>query len=499
MKHNQITRTQTTPKPHRTVARSTRRRSSSAEDRLKSILHATSDFYGTWNPSHGPLYLSDSSAAFLGYKVAPPNHHLVLESLIHPDEIDAFQSQLQKHLSGKSSALDCEFRLRTQAGPYRLFQMRGKVTRRDRRGAAAEIAYAVRDIQSRKEQREEALESYERDERLRTVIEAGRLFAFEWDVTTDVIERSGRSAALLGFPLDHSQHTRREFIDRIHPEDRQSYVRVVQSLCPERPDYRVVFRLLLHNGQVAWLEEAGRATFGPDKQLRKVLGINSDVTEVRRSERALRDLSRRLINSQEEERRRIARELHDHIGQEAALLCVQAQRVDSGIADEENTTRSDVHALYRKIQLLSSDISKLSHRLHSSELSFLGLAVAAERLCRDFASQYGINVDYQAKSAPSLPDSAKSLCLYRVLQEALQNVAKHSHASRVTVKLHSAENELVLDVMDNGTGFDSGESAAMSSGLGLLSMRERLNLVAGRFAITSTLGSGTRVTAAVTL
>ncbi|HKF47149.1 MAG TPA: PAS domain-containing protein [Terracidiphilus sp.] len=466
---------------------------------MKTILHATNDFYGIWNPSHGPLNLSDSSVEILGYKAPGSNHHIPLQSLIHPDEVDTFQAHLKALLSAKSPALDCEFRLRTKPGPYRWFHMRGKITRRDRRGVAAEVAYAVRDIQSEKEQREEALASYERDERLRTAIEAGRLHAFEWDVVTDVIERSEQSAALLDFPGHNSRHTKHDFINRIHPEDRQGYIRALQSLNPERPDYRVVFRLSLQNGRVAWLEEAGRAMFGPDKQIRKVLGITSDVTEVRQSERALRELSRRLINSQEEERRRIARELHDHIGQEAALLCVQAQRVDSGVADEENTTRSDVHELYRRIQLLSSDISKLSHRLHSSELTFLGLAVAAERLCRDFAGQYGINVDYQAKSAPPLLDSAKSLCLYRVLQEALQNVAKHSHASRVTVKLHPAENELVLDVTDNGTGFDNGDTVAINSGLGVLSMRERINLVAGRFAIASKLGSGTKVTAAVAL
>jgi len=209
----------------------------------------------------------------------------------------------------------------------------------------------------------------------------------------------------------------------------------------------------------------------------------------------LRELSGRLITSQEEERRRIARELHDHIGQEAALICVQAQRLDSGVADEEHTTRSDAHELYRKIKVLTSDISKLSHRLHSSELSFLGLPAAAERLCREFANQYGIDVDYQPKSLPATLDTAKSLCLYRVLQEALQNVVKHSRASHVVVELQTIENELVLKVRDNGGGFDVEKTG---SGLGLLSMRERLNFVGGRFAITSRRGSGTKVMATVT-
>jgi signal transduction histidine kinase len=282
------------------------------------------------------------------------------------------------------------------------------------------------------------------------------------------------------------------------PEDRQNYLRALEGVSSERPDYQAIFHLSLPDGRSVWLEESGRGIFGPDGKLRKVIGITTDVTEIRNSEHALRELSRRLINSQEEERRRIARELHDHIGQEAALLCVQAQRIETRIADEEHPARADVHDLYRRIKVLSTDVSKLSHRLHSSELAFLGLTVAAERLCRDFAGQYGIDVDYQPKSVPQTLDSAKSLCMYRVLQEALQNVGKHSRASLVVVKLQVLNNELILDISDNGIGFDI-EKAGFQTGLGLLSMRERLNLVGGRLSITSKADFGTKVTAVVAL
>ena len=299
---------------------------------------------------------------------------------------------------------------------------------------------------------------------------------------------------MLDIPKEVSMHTKQDLIDRMLPEDQQQYASVVQSLTPEKPDYKTTFRLPLRNGHIAWLEQSGRADFGTDGKLRKVIGITSDVTEARESERTLRELSGRLITAQEEERRRIARELHDQIGQEAALICVQAQRLDSGVADEEHTTRSDAHELYRRVKGLANDISKLSHRLHSTELTFLGLAVAAERLCRDFAHQYEIDVDYQPKPLPPKLDAVRSLCLYRVLQEALQNVVKHSHASHAVVKLHAMEHKLVLSVADNGEGFDLEKAG---TGLGLLSMRERVSFVGGQFAITSKPGSGTKVTADV--
>jgi PAS domain S-box-containing protein len=381
-----------------------------------------------------------------------------------------------------------ELLYRTRAGEIR--DAVGSVAQIDIEGEPCLLSIMM-DITERKRAVQALGES---EERLRIAIEAGHMYTFEWDMATDVVERSQQSLRILGLDGGGLRHTKQELIERILPEDRQQYVAALRSVKPEQQEYKTLFRLQLENGRIAWLEESGRAVFGMDGILTKVIGITSDVTQVRESERALRELSGRLITSQEEERCRIARELHDHIGQETALLCVQAQRLDSGLADEEHTTHSDVHELYRRMKVLAGDISKLSHRLHSSELTFLGLAVAAERLCRDIAHQYGTDVDYHVKSVPPNIDSVKAGCIYRVLEEALQNVAKHSHARQVFVQLQTVQNELALEVRDNGDGFDVEKAG---SGLGLLSMRERVHFVGGRFAIISKPGSGTKVTAYV--
>jgi signal transduction histidine kinase len=128
-------------------------------------------------------------------------------------------------------------------------------------------------------------------------------------------------------------------------------------------------------------------------------------------------------------------------------------------------------------------------------LTFLGLLAAAERLCRDFASMHSIDMDYQFKDIPKLGDE-KSLCFYRILQEALQNVAKHSHATRVMVEVEGKDNELMLKVVDNGVGFDP-ENVRFASGLGLVSIRERLNLIGGQLELTSEEGYGTCLVATV--
>lgn len=400
------------------------------------------------------------------------------------------QMEMIKDMLWTGDVRNREILYRTKSGEIR--EAIGSAALIDINGEPCMLGVNV-DITDRKRASQAVRES---EERLRIAIEAGHMYSFEWDVATDVVQRSRQSIAMLDLPDDGSMHTRLEFIERIQPEHRQKYIGALKSLTPEKPNYKAVFRLRHRSGRTVWLEESGRAIFEPDGKLRKVIGIASDVTESRESERMLRELSRRLITSQEEERCRIARELHDHIGQETALLCMLAQRIDSGEADAEQMPRSDVHELYRRIKALGGDISKLSHRLHSSELTFLGLEVAAERLCRDFAEQYGIDIDYQVKSLPPTLDRPKSLCLYRVLQEALQNVGKHSHSSQVVVELQTIGDEVALEVKDNGEGFDI-EKTGFESGLGLLSMRERLNLVGGRFAIVSRPGAGTKLTANV--
>jgi PAS domain S-box-containing protein len=407
---------------------------------------------------------------------------------LHPE----LRSELveQAKVTGYFRAIETGFR--TKSGEIR--QALGTGTMIDIDGDACLLSVAV-DITDRKRALEALRDS---EELLRIAIEAGPMYAFDWDPETDVVHRSQKSAPILDLPVGDAQHTKRELIEAMHPDDREQYVTITHSLTPEKPSYKVVFRFKRTDQKVIWLEESGRAFFEPDGKISKIVGMTSDVTEARQAESVLRELSGRLISSQEEERRRVARELHDHIGQELALLCVQAQRIDSGLSDEEHTTRADVHELYKRIKEIATDVSKLSHRLHSSELDFLGLSAAAERLCRDFANQHGIDLDYHITNVPPRLDSGKSLCFYRVLQEALQNVAKHSHATRVVVELLGKENQLILKVSDNGSGFEI-DKVRFESGLGLVSIRERLHLIGGRYTLTSKIGHGTTLTASVAI
>ena len=214
--------------------------------------------------------------------------------------------------------------------------------------------------------------------------------------------------------------------------------------------------------------------------------IARDISEQRRVHQALSSVSRRLIHAQEEERARIARELHDDIGQRLALLAVSL------------STAPDRARLYQQASEIASDVQSLSHELHSSKLELLGLARAMESFCRDFAEQQHVTVDFTDDTSSSRFPSSVSLSLFRVLQEAVSNGVKHGRALRFEVRLSESDGFLGLLVKDQGEGFDLWAARA-SPGLGLISMEERLKLVNGELTIETQPGEGTSIHARVNL
>jgi signal transduction histidine kinase len=224
--------------------------------------------------------------------------------------------------------------------------------------------------------------------------------------------------------------------------------------------------------------------------------IAEDITERRQAEEARMDLAQRLINAQEAECTHVARELHDNIGQSLALFTMELDRTRLTLTDLSSESEAKLARLFGKLKDLGQVVSNLSHQLHSSELELLGLAVAIRVLCREFSEQYHVQANCRCSGVPDDLSADVSLCLFRVVQEALHNVAKHSQATMVDVEVRATPDLLHLSICDNGVGYTPNVSTARS-GLGLISMRERLHFVGGKFTITSRPGSGTRVEGAV--
>ena len=192
--------------------------------------------------------------------------------------------------------------------------------------------------------------------------------------------------------------------------------------------------------------------------------------------------------------------MHDDIGQSLAILRIQMMRAGQPVSGMPGKVHPGLPELSGRLKDIAQKVSRLSHHLRSSELEYLGLAVAVESYCREFSEKFGIKVECECKGIPSDLDSllALTLTLLRVIQEALHNAGKYSSAKSIAVKVEGSAERLALLVADNGVGLDV-EEARLAAGLGLISMRERIFLAGGEFAISSKPGEGTRITARVPL
>ena len=202
-----------------------------------------------------------------------------------------------------------------------------------------------------------------------------------------------------------------------------------------------------------------------------------------------RDISIRLINAQEEERSRVARELHDDVSQKMALLSLELEQLRQAV-ECPHDLRRQFQSVQDRVLEISTDIHRLSHKLHPSKLDHLGLAAAVRGLCRDFDAAGKLKVEFhQEGDLSKLPKDVK-LCVFRIAQEALRNCSRHSEAGSACVVLVRTGSELRLSVSDDGQGFDM-RSGAIRRGLGFTSMRERVRIIGGCIAIRSKPGHGT--------
>jgi PAS domain S-box-containing protein len=220
-----------------------------------------------------------------------------------------------------------------------------------------------------------------------------------------------------------------------------------------------------------------------------------DITRRKLADAALASVSGKLIEAQEQERSRIARELHDDIGQRLALLAISLAQLQQPFPDSSELSRR-ISELQNHTSEIATDVQSLSHDLHSSRLQYLGIVAALRGFCQEFSEQQKVKVDFKSYDLPIPLPPDTSLCFFRVLQEALHNSAKHSGVQHFEVRLWGTPNEIHLTVGDSGAGFDI-EAAKASRGLGLISMEERVKLLKGTLAIESQLQRGTTIHASV--
>jgi len=281
----------------------------------------------------------------------------------------------------------------------------------------------------------------------------------------------------------------------VHPDDLTACLDTYKHAFDKRESFDMQYRLRRRDGQYRWIQDKGVPRFEPDGSFAGYIGSCNDVTERELAADLLGSLGRRLIDAHEQERTWIARELHDDINQRLALLVIELEEWKQQVPESADFSTHIEHARKRLFDI-SKDVQALSHRLHSSKLEYLGLATASKSFCRELSDQHKVWVEFTHADVPRNLPSEISLALFRVLQEALQNAVKHSHAQVFKVELRGTPDESYLTISDLGTGFDQQEALG-NRGLGLISMRERLQLVNGALAIESKPGQGTTIRARV--
>jgi signal transduction histidine kinase len=332
----------------------------------------------------------------------------------------------------------------------------------------------------------------EGEERLRLAVEAGRMYAFQWDALTDVIVRSGECADVLYWTADPTRDTGREYSKKIHPDDLKTYVANEKGLSPGNSTYKIIYRLVRPVNGVVWLEENGRAFFDGQGRMFRKIGIVADITERKLGEEALSSVSRRLIEAQEQERARIAREIHDDLSQRMALLEIGLEQFGQKMPGLSSKEREELRNISEVASDVSSDLHNMSHQLHPAKLDLLGLVAAVGGHCKEVSEQQELRIEFVHDDVAGQIPKDVALCLFRIVQEALRNVVKHSRTVEAKVELHGNEDGIDLCISDRGTGF-SPESAQATGGLGLVSMRERLRLVGGQLGVESEPSRGTRI------
>ena len=265
----------------------------------------------------------------------------------------------------------------------------------------------------------------------------------------------------------------------VHPDDLDRCLAMYSSSFDARRGFQMEYRLRRADGEYRWVLDKGIPRYREGK-FAGFIGSCLDVTEqtrieerLRASQQQLQTLAGNLLTAQEDERRRLSRELHDDVTQELASLSIELGRLATETPNSLENTRAQIQAVQDQANRLSAEVRRIAYGLHPSVIEDLGLSIALKEFCQQLGIAKAINVYYRGLVEDRSLDKTVATCLYRVAQESLRNSTTHGHATEVHVELTAEAASIHLRVRDNGTGF-SIEDAGTKTGLGLISMQERI-------------------------
>jgi PAS domain S-box-containing protein len=278
----------------------------------------------------------------------------------------------------------------------------------------------------------------------------------------------------------------------VHPDDLSRCLAQYSGSFDRRQEFRMEYRLRRHDGEYRWVCETGVPWFEADGSFAGYVGWCFDITDAKLAEESLSRVSGRLIEAHDQEGLRVARELHEDIGAALAVVGIELIRAGQPDAGLPGQKQPDLQEIYKKLQEIGLRISRLSNELNPPMLRYFGLARAIETECQEYSKACRIPIACSCNNIPPRLSGVVALNFFRVVQEALRNVCRHSRATSASVNVAATSNELTLLVSDDGAGFDM-EQIHRAAGLGLVVMRERMRLIGGELEIRSRPGQGARI------
>ncbi len=336
------------------------------------------------------------------------------------------------------------------------------------------------------------------NDRLRLAMEAGASVGWDFDIKSGRNLWFGDLQTIFGIPSDTHVSAEEEFIRYVHPDDRTRVSEAIADASQNHKLYSADFRIVQPNGTVRWLAARGKFYYARNGSPERMLGVSLDITERKLAEEALSDINRRVIEAEERERDRVAKDLHENVGQRLALLAIAIEQLKNDFPHQAVNLLDRMDEVWRKTLGILADVKASAHELYSPRLEYLGIAAVMRAFCEEFGERKGVKIDFKSKEFPSPVPPDIAICLFRVLQEALHNGVMHSGVQKFSVQLWGESDQVHLRISDSGAGFDL-RVARSGRGLGLVRIEQRIKLVNGTSSINSQFKEGTTIQVSVPL
>ena len=465
-----------------------------SESRLAKAQQLARLAYWEWNPKSGEMVWSEE--LYRIYGVDKGSFAASLEaglSLVHPEDAARVKDGLARALAGERAVSQVS-RIVRPDGTIRYLHTQEEVIL-DERGKPWRLVGAAQDITER---RVAELRLRESEARFRAVFERAALGIGLIDLQGRFLSVNSALQEMLGYGEEEFRGKR---IDELsHADDRKRDLELFREVASgRRESYQMEKRYQRKNGRYLWCRMTSSLVQDPEGRPFYAVGMIEDITQrkeaemqLQESEKKLRHLASQLMSAQEDERKRISRELHDELGQALLVLKLQARGIKKELPPNEQHLHEECEGVLTNLDEVVDKVRRLSHDLSPMIVEDLGLSAALQHLIGEFCKHNRLECDFQEIDLDDLFPVEAQVAIYRIFQECLTNIGKHSQASRMAVSMDRRPDRVSFLIRDNGKGYEA-EAWRRGRGLGLVAMEERARMVGGDLSVQSGKGQGASI------